>query len=804
MSDSSSPRKGKGYTLSDKPRYGCGHFHSWKWDTHDKCVYCLVKLDLFCSREHKCDVCSEWSVEQWDLYESKVQAKLEAKENAGPSPPSKKRKTSESSISPKKKQTETAEHDQSPAQSSADQISSNGIPSAIGDTRQTPSSQGLGDISFMQNFMGMVSFFGKMSAMMEAPGSQAMVRPPPDTSRKGGNSGACHPTYGQELGNSGAQTDTNGLNSASLAQTSLETSGSLFRDPNSTGQSSTPASQGSSLGQSQWLPHVCGALRPQYSESLSIVSEARQLQTSTTPAYTTRVSASVSRPDPSGSVPPQSSGGPSAQLKSQLKTRSQAEIGEASGIITSQAAASRGDMERSQSRLEYSENGRSSDRVRPSDRSVDQDGDRHRPMFNTDSPPVLPLDHGVDQQAEAVRVGSAVEKLQEALAILPQEKQESISDLFKKLLTDTSSIGSTVIEQDLEDEKELQDPGAGSFTDMWTSMASIVRDFVPSLPETKLSPVKRRRISAAIDKDEVNENLPMHPNVESVLDACMREVKDSKDRAEPLAIGKYLKTERSFPKRQWVPPNKPKVHLPSIRVNRSFDQLISGVRNVNASLTDVELAIMETQVRESVLAISNLKWVFEAQSAFVQHLLPENAGEDLRRIPHTIDNSVDFILTYLLDQLSVQLSNIVLRRRDLVLQQADKMSQSMVTDLRAQPVLQSELIEVQQEVCERQVERLERQAMVQSLSSTVLQRSHPPFRGSQKRGLPASRAGRGRGGSNNYSTSSTRGRGAVRGWYKSRRAAYNSTRGRGTQNPATSSASSSSSSSSRYSRGKKQ
>ena len=65
-------------------------------------------------------------------------------------------------------------------------------------------------------------------------------------------------------------------------------------------------------------------------------------------------------------------------------------------------------------------------------------------------------------------------------------------------------------------------------------MVKVVKEFVPSVPEVKTSPLKRRRTSAWMDREESVDNLPLHPDVVSGLDSCMGEVKDSKDRGKSV------------------------------------------------------------------------------------------------------------------------------------------------------------------------------------------------------------------------------------------------------------------------------
>ena len=179
-------------------------------------------------------------------------------------------------------------------------------------------------------------------------------------------------------------------------------------------------------------------------------------------------------------------------------------------------------------------------------------------QFNTARPPVIPLHPDGDQDEEddigdnggeldnsgpildnpdADNAKVAINKLQEALEFLPREGQNNITDMIKKLVGDSSSVASSVRETVLDPENALEDPSSGTFTEMCAAMTKVVRDYVPSVPEAKMSPVKRKRTAARIDREEAVSNLPLHPDITVALESCMKEVKDSGDRGDTLSVG---------------------------------------------------------------------------------------------------------------------------------------------------------------------------------------------------------------------------------------------------------------------------
>ena len=376
-------------------------------------------------------------------------------------------------------------------------------------------------------------------------------------------------------------------------------------------------------------------------------------------------------------------------------------------------------------------------------------------------------DQPIRPSQAGIRMNAAVDKLQEAMNLLPKESHSSLTEAIKKLVEETTSVASVADEEEIDDEIEVQDSTSKSFTDLWSGMVKLVKEFVPSVPEVKTSPLKRRRTSTWIDKEEIVGNLPLHPDILSGLDSCMREVRDSKDRGESLSVGKFLKTDRSFPKKVWTPPDRPKMYLPGVKINKTLEELIPEISDTTSTMKDVEWATIEAKLRELLIALSQMKWVFEAQAAFVDAVIPENSPDDIWKIPETINTSLDYILTFMLDNITTQLSNVILRRRDMVLSQTSNLRPQVVSDLRSQSVLQTDLLKIDRETCERQAAQVERQVMVQSLKASLdRNQNQTPFRGSFKRGQRAGRAGSKSGPASSYPASSRRGGRGTGGYYQ--------------------------------------
>ena len=87
----------------------------------------------------------------------------------------------------------------------------------------------------------------------------------------------------------------------------------------------------------------------------------------------------------------------------------------------------------------------------------------------------------------------------------------------------------------------------------------------------------------------------------------MREVTNSRDRRENILVGKYFKNDRVFPKKNWTPPDKPKLFLPGIRVNRNLEDLVPELTNTTNALSNIDLSRLEARLRQLMVAFSQFK-----------------------------------------------------------------------------------------------------------------------------------------------------------------------------------------------------
>jgi len=124
------------------------------------------------------------------------------------------------------------------------------------------------------------------------------------------------------------------------------------------------------------------------------------------------------------------------------------------------------------------------DNVDSADREVDRVSDQ---IPGVSSQPV--------RQSEN-RINAAVDKLHEAMNLLPKESHSSLTEAIRKLVDETTSMASVADEEELDEEVEVQDSTSMSFADLWSGMVKLIKEFVPLVPEVRTSPLKRRRTSS--------------------------------------------------------------------------------------------------------------------------------------------------------------------------------------------------------------------------------------------------------------------------------------------------------------------
>ena len=710
MEESSLSSPSKSYRYSDKDKYPCTHYRSLPWDKHAACPYCILKRGSVCTQDNSCSICSSWSQDKWDRYNIKVStkraemAKKLAKREAA------KRILADSgsdSSSPCKAKAKPRPKRVRPGKASVSLKDT--------ETHQTPtptpsfSAQEVNPEAFISLMSGLLSLTnpGLLSqASVVPPTSVPKASPVPSTSRKTGISG-----------------------------------------------------QGTSAYRTDFV-EVTNPVSPAR-KTLSRTAVRSGLADSVIP--NTATSKRVSIRDPQVSANPS---GRTDHLT--LSTRSS---GTSHSVIPNRPIGS-SDMASSNPNAELR--------------------DRILATFNTQNPPLIPLTPspdlsqapgdgqgtaqlqplGADEQPNTSHPSDTQNQNQEAvlhrfsevLGDLPQDTQSELTAMFRQFLGDKVSIGSAASESLIDENSETEDTESPTFRSMWSSLCGAVKDWVPSVPEVGSSPQKRRRTVAALDQDLSPPSLPLHPDISSTLDAIMKEVKDGKDRSDPLVLGKFLKQDRVFPKKQWAAADKPKLHLPQVKLSKTLEQLIPGLKNSAGSISDMECQAIEAQMRESLLALSQLKWILETQLAFYSPLVEESNQEGAKELHRTLALANDWLFSFLLDSNATMLANMVLRRRDLVLSQAPSMSRDMTLNLRSQPIQQIPLMEVSEQLVNDFRTMTKHDIMVDTMTA-VVKKVQDQSKGQSFRGRNRRRANRASGfnpsssASGPVQTSGNRGRG---------------------------------------------
>ena len=64
-------------------------------------------------------------------------------------------------------------------------------------------------------------------------------------------------------------------------------------------------------------------------------------------------------------------------------------------------------------------------------------------------------------------MNAAVDKIQEAMNLLPKESQTSLTEVIRKLVEESASVASVADDQEIDNEVEVQDPTLKSLVDLW-------------------------------------------------------------------------------------------------------------------------------------------------------------------------------------------------------------------------------------------------------------------------------------------------------------------------------------------------
>jgi len=288
--------------------------------------------------------------------------------------------------------------------------------------------------------------------------------------------------------------------------------------------------------------------------------------------------------------------------------------------------------------------------------------------------------------------------------------QALLTELLTKLLQDQPSKA-------VSTEAEESQEGEFSRAKLWASFTDSVVELVPSVPQMILSPKKRRTISLT-DRPVERKTLPLHPQLAATFDKCLSEVTRGNDKADFLEQGKFLKVDREFQKNFWPPGDVPKFHLPALR-SEALRQLAPDLQDSPVALKDLQLQMLESAWREQLCILSHSKWALEAHRSLFNRLLQGEDPKVLEPLFTSLVLNQDSMAAYSEELAATQLSNLVLRRRDAVLDQVPSLSQEAALQLRGQPLLGRRLLDIPSELSQQHRESRKTDVLLEAIQASL-------------------------------------------------------------------------------------
>ena len=266
----------------------------------------------------------------------------------------------------------------------------------------------------------------------------------------------------------------------------------------------------------------------------------------------------------------------------------------------------------------------------------------------------------------------------------------------------------------VDSEGEEEDKDVPNRKELLTKFKTVLEETISDLPECQV----KEKIHRTSDLDMTNKKtpfcLPIHPTVKDTLDMCMSNIKED-TQGEPMGVGKVLTTTRAFPSILYDIGDL--TRFPKPQKNSSSD-LLPPVKNAMCTLSDKEMQTQEQYLREVTALWSQNMWAYQS----LDNILSSDMETDMAFQKITdILNQQKAIAPLIQDRLSVLLSNITLRRRDMVLKQnpCSKMKDDSKINLRSSSLLQDKLFVIDKELREREEHERTTRDMMSAMKTTV-------------------------------------------------------------------------------------
>jgi len=221
--------------------------------------------------------------------------------------------------------------------------------------------------------------------------------------------------------------------------------------------------------------------------------------------------------------------------------------------------------------------------------------------------------------------------------------------------------------------------------DHWNTVVGAVKANLPTMLQTVATPRKMRRIPDTQDPDSKAGpiRLPLHPTIKAALDGCKKEIKVSQ--GADMASQPKVNPDRQAPARYFRPEGAGSFLDPAT-LDSTVKDLHKGALPSSPhpfTTPESELKDREQQLRTLLCIESVKRWLEDAaiEIAEVMEKKPElyEWGHSLAEILGTVRS----LSTLGLDRLTTDLTNVLLRRRDMWLRALDpRPNQAMLEHLR--------------------------------------------------------------------------------------------------------------------------
>jgi len=281
---------------------------------------------------------------------------------------------------------------------------------------------------------------------------------------------------------------------------------------------------------------------------------------------------------------------------------------------------------------------------------------------------------------------------------------------------------------------------------LWKVFRERVRETHPDIPPPQAPKSILRTQGGPTEPLQESHRLPLFPSVTSAIQSCEGYIVEPTNKAgipqDPLGVGSFLKSQRLFSPKILDIEGDVKLAQP-LRRNTSWPKDVLQVEPDKlkaAPVSESHLKLLEADTREALATWSALRWAFSATSAYLED--DSLSRDQLRDKLRTVSKMQQSLAPIVEDRLTTTLTNTVLRRRDIILSsyQAKFLQEENLVDIRASPLLGSDLLDFPQELVHEEREARTSRELISALrrsSSSSSSRGQRFRTGQQRSSIPA-------------------------------------------------------------------